>query len=241
MPGIMHHFPTNNLRVPSRAVLFWLSFLFLFPGPGRSQVLQVKITAAQLACFRKGFVVTQENDTVYALIDHAKPGGIFLIPLPAEFIQAGPLNTSDLPYIRASGNKVKFFMRNGLVYEPFPGKDEDGVFLTVLVKGPLTLYAQLSNYADHGFLVTMRSAAYKSEKGYFTNFDDEYYDVVSCFIRKEADSTMTAIPAGEKKFRNAFIPLIRDNKTFLKTLEGQTIDYYHLKSLVGQYNATYGR
>jgi hypothetical protein len=70
-----------------------------------------------------------------------------------------------------------------------------------------------------------------------SNFkEEEYYSVKNYYVQRKTANQLFLIPNGEKKFRDAFIPLIRDNKKFIDNLVGQPVDYYHLRYLVQLYN-----
>jgi hypothetical protein len=128
---------------------------------------------------------------------------------------------------------------------------ENPVFLTVLVSGSMSLYCSLTDYQDanteeatFGFLMFGLAGGIVSEligslESVANNNkfkEEEYYSVKDYFIQKKTANQLFLIPNGEKKFRNAFIPLIRDNKKFIDNLVGQPVDYYHLRYLVQLYN-----
>jgi len=230
------HFPPVNVRIPV-AILS----LLLLCIDSLSQVPEVKLSLGQLIRFRKGYIVTIDNDTVYSLICHSSDNEVFFVPEPFKYNRAWGFNKSKIPCLTTEDEKIKSFLRNGLLYEPckIPPKNKT-VFLTVLEAGTLTLYALLNEYSNKSFMGTVSKAEYKSEKGYFMNFDDEYYGIKDFYLRKNTDQ-LILIPRGDNKFQKVFLPLIRDNKTFVRSLSGQDVDYSHIRSLVKQYNSTLGK
>ena len=71
--------------------------------------------------------------------------------------------------------------------------------------------------------------------------NDEYYSLKDYYVQKQPGNDLVLIPKGEKNFREAFYPLIRDNPGFLQGIVGQPFDYYHVRDFVQLYNAMINR
>ena len=202
----------------------------------------VVVQKGQILKYRKGYIITKENDTLRGLIWHESDGKIFFIRDGMKIKTPIMGNFSSIPFYTADDGSIKGFTRNGLVYivRQVP-PDNAPVFVNLLESGPLNLYYLLFNYSDQqqanqmvntGVLQNMANNAEGKTEA-------EYYDVMAYYLQKKADGPLIFIPKGEKKFRDAFIPLIRDNPVFVRGLAGQAVDYFHLHELVKQYNVTF--
>ena len=200
------------------------------------QIGKTTLTSGQLVLFRRGYIVTNEDDTIYALICHASDSVIYLINPSIKIKGKRVSKPVELPFTTAGDGRVKSFLRNGLRYEPCKIGNGQTIFLTVLKKGPLTLYAQLYQYADNGFYYTLS----KDTTNSFTrNFDDEYYDIKAYYLKKEPAGPITHVPKSTNRFRKIFYPLTLDNKKFIESIYGQNVNYNNISQLVEQYNSTY--
>jgi hypothetical protein len=201
--------------------------------------------------YRKGYLVMSNNDTVRGLIalnrssdtiSFIKEGIHIKVKVFADF--------SEIPKICASEGKVKSFYRNRIFFETrkIP-PDNNEVFLAVLEHGPLNLYILLCDLKDAsvakataisalGLGVGLVGASILSIGNSSDNPEEEFYNVKAYYAQKKPSDTLIQIPSGERKFREAFYPMIKDNPTFLKELIGQSFDYNHLHDLVKQYNSS---
>jgi hypothetical protein len=223
-------------------LLIWFSFLLNFFSFAQDSIIVVQ--KGQILKYRKGYIITTQDDTIRGLIYHESDSRIFFIKEGQKVKTPVVGNFSIIPSITATEGSKKGFCRNGLFYTICcVPPDNNPVFLTVLEKGQLTLYCLLSNYSDQQLSNQMVTGggllnSMVNMTNYDKNNDDEYYDVKAYYVRKTPNDQLILIPKGEKKFRDAFVPLIRDNHPFVQGLVGQTVDYYHLRSLIKQYNTT---
>lgn len=207
-----------------------------------SQDSTVIVQRGQIIKYRKGYLITPGNDTLRGLIWIEGDGAICFIREGIKIKTPVAGNFTKIPYITVGDGSLKAFYRNGIFYEihnvpPY----NNSVFLEALEKGTLTLYRLITDYADAksndvgmgGMLPALANAA-----TYGSNSTEEFYSVKAYYVQKQPGGELVLIPGGEKKFREAFYPLIKDNPVFLKGLAGQSFDYYHLRDLVKQYNAT---
>lgn len=197
----------------------------------------IKITRGQLLKFRKGFIISNHNDSLFGLIWHSDDNVIYFIDKTTkiEFTTFG--QPSTLTYYSAGNGYIQSFNRNNLTYvvKCIP-PDNKAVFLTVLAKGKMNLFCLLYNYADaRQANSTVGSLASLGDN---TDKTEEYYDLKAYYIQKSDTGKMFFIPSGEKKFRDVLIPLVRDNKKFLEEVRSYSIDYYHIGELVRLYNST---
>lgn len=201
------------------------------------------VQKGQFLKYRKGYVITIKGDTLKGMIWHKSDGEIFFIREGTTIKTPIFGSFSTIPVFSASDGRIRAFYRNGFCYiaDIIPSESR-AVFLAVLENGPITLYALLGNYSDlqmsdqfasPGLLTGLAYAGAKTE--------DEYYDVKCYFLRKGNGSALIRVPQGEKKFLNVFLPLIRDNKVFVKELPMLDVNFFHLRSLVKEYNATSGK
>jgi hypothetical protein len=217
-----------------------------------SQDSTIIINKGRLLKYRWGYLITSKDDTVYGLIYHESDSKIYFIKKGSKIKVSLTKEPTTIPCIFAYDGTVKAFFRNKLFYvvRSIPPL-ENPVFLTVLVSGSMSLYCSLTDYQDanteeatFGFLMFGLAGGIVSEligslESVANNNkfkEEEYYSVKDYFIQKKTANQLFLIPNGEKKFRNAFIPLIRDNKKFIDNLVGQPVDYYHLRYLVQLYN-----
>src|SRR5512138_1752217 len=196
--------------------LYLFIILFLSAASGYNQIMEVTLPSGRIPFFRKGYLITSKQDTIWSLISFPADTIVFFIPFPARVKESLTNHTKQLPFADAGDPGIRSFMRNGIEYEPCRlGPRARAVYLAVLVRGPLTLYAWYGDFVDHGFYGTMESAEYNSPAGFTTNFHDEYYTEKACYIKKEPGRELVLIPRGEKKFRDAFIPLVKDDPEFI--------------------------
>jgi hypothetical protein len=203
------------------------------------------IPKGQIKKFRNGYIITPANDTLRGLIWINADDSICFIRVGTRVKSPLIGNCSDLPFITASEGRIKSLYRNGLFYEIHNTPPCDfATYLNVVVKGKLSLFILINHYED------ARSAEAYSIFGGITGVmigalasasdkpEDEYYDLKAYYIQKDNAEPLIMIPPGEKKFRAAFYPLIKDNPEFLKRIIGNPFDYDHLRSLVQLYNST---
>jgi hypothetical protein len=219
-------------------------FLLLFSGiESFSQDSVYVIQKGQFLKYRPGYLVTTRGDTLKGLIWHENDDRICFIREGIQIKTPVLGSFSTIPSYTAEDGRLKGFYRNGLTYElsSIP-PDNSPVFLTILESGPLTLYALLTNYADKQLsdqMVNPTLLSSLANEGDKTK--DEYYDVKNYFLRKGTAGSLIRVPNSEKRFLNTFLPLIRDNAVFVKELPMLPLDYYHLRNLVKEYNATSGK
>lgn len=207
-----------------------------------SQDSTVIVQRGQIIKYRQGYLITTGNDTLRGLIWIEGDGAICFIREGIKIKTPVAGNFTKIPYITAGDGSLKAFSRNGIFYEihnvpPY----NNSVFLEALEKGSLTLYRLIAGYedakqADIGTGGLLPALA--NEATYGSNSREEFYSLKAYYIQKQPGNELIQIPGGDKKFREAFYPLVKDNPLFLKGLAGQTFDYYHLRDLVKQYNTT---
>jgi hypothetical protein len=147
-------------------------------------------------------------------------------------------NTTKIPFITAGDGYVKAFYRNGIFYEvcnipPY----NNAVFLEPLERGALTLYVLINGYEDARKADSQMGGLLENEANKTLYTTEEYYRVKAYYVLKRPGNEPVLIPNGDKPFREAFYPLVKDNPAFLRGLAGQAFDYYHLRDLVKQYNS----
>jgi hypothetical protein len=225
-----------------KSAIFLIWFSILFSLGSFSQDSTVIIQRGQIIKYRKGYLVTPGNDTLRGLIWIEGDGAICFIRDGIKIKTPVAGNFTKIPYITAGDGIMKAFYRNGIFYETHDVPPyNNSVFLEALEKGTLTLYRLIAGYEDAkhadigtgGLLPTLAN-----EATYGSNGVEEFFSVKAFYVQKQPGNEIVLIPGGEKKFREAFYPLIKDNPVFLKGLAGQTFDYYHLRDLVKQYNST---
>jgi hypothetical protein len=213
-----------------------------------SQDSTVIVQRGQISKYRKGYLITTSNDTLRGLIWIEGDGALCFIREGIKIKTPVAGNFTKIPYITAGDGYLKAFYRNGIFYEihnvpPY----NNSVFLEALERGPMTLYRLIANYEDAkkadasvnfgGLTGAMTGAmAAASDKP-----DEEYYSLKAYYVQKQPGNELVLIPKGEKNFREAFYPLIRNNPGFLKGIVGQSFDYYHIRDLVNLYNSTVKR
>jgi hypothetical protein len=206
------------------------------------------VSRGNILKYRSGYLITSANDTLFGLIWHENDGSIYFIKKGTIIKTPIVGNFSQIPLISADNGRIKSFCRNGIFYEIHPVPPSySPAFLNVLEQGKLTLYILISNYQDArtadnstggliggglagAFIGTLSSANTKKE--------EEYYDVKAYYVQKKPGDELVLISRSEKKFREVFYPLIKDNPAFLKSLVGQSFDFDHLRALVKTYNLT---
>ncbi len=201
------------------------------------QIMEVILPTGGMQVMRKGFIVTQDQDTIWALISYPADTVIFYIMYPYRVSESVSGYTTKLPFLLADDPRVKSFTRNGIRYEPHNvaplGKT---LYLAVVNPGPLTLYAWYVNFSDQGSYETNETEEYQSKASFFTNFHDESFAVKEYYLRKGDSGEVVQVPRYEKKFRDVFIPLVKDSPSFIRSLAGSYCDYDHLEGLVEKYN-----
>jgi hypothetical protein len=222
-----------------KSAIFLIWFPILFSLGSFSQDSTVIIQRGQIIKYRKGYLVTPGNDTLRGLIWIEGDGAICFIREGIKIKTPVAGNFTKIPYITAGDGIMKAFYRNGIFYEihNVPPYD-NSVFLETLEKGSLTLYRLITDYTDAKQSDLYLSGSLANEANYGSNNVEEFFSVKAFYVQKQPGNEIVLIPGGEKKFKEAFYPLIKDNPVFLKGLAGQTFDYYHLRDLVKQYNST---
>jgi hypothetical protein len=225
-----------------KKVVLIFGFSILFSLVSLSQDSTVIIQRGQITKYRPGYLVTPGNDTLRGLIWIEGDGAICFIRKGIKIKTPVVGKFTTIPFITAGDGIMKSFYRNGIFYEihdvpPY----QNSVFLEAMERGPLTLYRLITNYedaksADVGTGGMLPALA--NEATYGNNSTEEFYSVKAYYVQKQPGNELVLIPGGEKKFREIFYPLIKDNPIFLKGLAGQSFDYYHLRDLVKQYNST---
>ena len=215
-------------------VTLFIGFFILF-----SLVSFCQDSTGQIIKYRKGYLITPGNDTLRGLIWIEGDGAICFIREGIKIKTPVAGNFTKIPYITAGDGIMKAFYRNGIFYEihnvpPY----NNSVFLEALERGSLTLYRLIAGYEDAKQADSYLDGSFTNEANYGSNSVEEFYSVKAFYIQKQPGDDLVMIPGGEKKFREAFYPLIKDNPVFLKGLAGQSFDYYHLRVLVKQYNVT---
>ena len=203
----------------------------------------VKLCAGQLDFFRKGYIVTVNNDTTRGLIDPINDTGIYFIPVYYSIkITTFFGNIHKIPYFPSEDKTIKCFVRNGLYYEAhtLPQKDKI-VFLNLYERGSINLYRQLYKYRDKSYSETIKKEEYQSNSSasFSKNYDDEYYETKNYYLTKEPDNQLIRISPYTGKFNDVFLPLIKDNKVFLEKLRDITVDVTNIAELVHQYNLSF--
>ena len=204
------------------------------------------IKKGQLLKYRQGFIITVKNDTIRGLIYHESDTGIMFINGSRKIKTTLLGKLSKIPYISSKDNIVKLFYRKGILYErcKIP-PDSNWVFLAVLENGPLKLYAEICNYADKRTTDAMMNqqmlgilfGALTTEANDDKDLESEYFDIHAYYFQKEHTNNLIYAPKGEHNFQKVFLPLVRDNKNFVKNLSGQSVNYFQIRSLVKQYNS----
>lgn len=221
--------------------LFQIIILFFCSTFSTAQDSSYRITKSQLLKYRQGYLVDTEGDTLRGLIYIDSDTSLFFIDAGKKLIVSTFAKSSTIPCIPAEYNIVKSFFRNGIFYENrFIPPDHKAVYLSILEKGVINLYALLSDYSDkiftdnsvHGLL----QGATGSMAGSNAKPIEEYYGIKDLYIQKIPDPEIVRVPKGEKRFRDVFIPLIRDNQTLIQELVGQSVDYNNVHSFVRRYN-----
>jgi hypothetical protein len=200
------------------------------------------VKQGQIVKYRKGYLITPGNDTLRGLIWIEGDGVIYFIREGIKIKTPVVGKFTKIPYITAYDGSIKSFYRNGLFYEihnipPY----NNSVFLEALERGPMTLYRLITDYIDAKQADSYLDGSLANEANYGSSSVEEFYTVKAYYVQKQPGDELVLIPGGEKKFREAFYPLIKDNPVFLKELTGQAFDYYHLRDLVKQYNSTLGK
>ncbi len=214
-------------------------FFILFFLSSYSQDSTVIIQRGQIIKYRQGYLITTSNDTLRGLIWIEGDGAICFIREGIKIKTPVAGNFTKIPYITAGDGSLKAFYRNGIFYEihnvpPY----NNSVFLEAMERGSLTLYRLIAGYADAKQSDSFLDGSIVNMANYGSNSTEEFYSLKAYYILKQPGNELIQIPGGDKKFREAFYPLVKDNPVFLKGLAGQTFDYYHLRDLVKQYNAT---
>jgi len=204
-----------------------------------SQDSTVIVKRGQIIKFRKGYLITPGNDTLRGLIWIEGDGAICFIREGIKIKTPVAGNFTKIPYITAGDGIMKAFYRNGIFYEihnvpPY----NNSVFLEALERGSLMLYRLIAGYEDAKQADSYLDGSLTNEANYGSNSVEEFYSVKAFYVQKQPGNELVLLPGGEKNFREAFYPLIKDNPVFLKGLAGQSFDYYHLRDLVKQYNST---
>jgi hypothetical protein len=207
-----------------------------------SQDSTVIIQRGQILKYRKGYIITTSNDTLRGLIWIEGDGAICFIREGIKIKTPLAGNFTKIPYITAGDGYLKSFYRNGIFYEihnvpPY----NNSVFLETLEWGSMVLYRLIANYEDAKKANSYLAGAMENEANYGSNSTEEYYSVKDYYVQKKTGNEIFLIPKGEKNFREAFYPLVKDNPGFLKGIVGQQFDYLHLRDLVQLYNSTSGK
>jgi hypothetical protein len=223
------------------ALIIGITILLNLPSFSQDSICVVQ--KGQFLKYRNGYLITAKNDTIHGLIWHAGDDKIFFIRDGLKIKTPVIGNFSTVPAFSAADGRIRAFYRNGYFYEACKvPPDNNPVFITSMEKGPLNLYCLICNYADKqladqsvnpSLLSGMANSGAKTE--------DEYYDIKAYYVLKNPGNELIFIPKGEKKFQNVFLPLIRDNKIFVKELYMLSVDYYHIRNLVKEYNSTYSK
>ncbi len=223
-------------------VLISLLLLFLFFGAyGQDSVCVVQ--KGQFLKYRRGYLITIQGDTMNGMVWHKSADKIFFIREGIKISTPIFGSFSTVPAFAAADGRIRGFYRNGLPYvvASIP-PDNTPVFLTVLETGPITLYALLANYSDLQLSDQFASPGLLTGLAYYgAKTDDEYYQVKDYFLCKGSDKPLVRVPQGDNKFQHVFLPLIRDNELFLKELPKLQVNFYHIRSLVKEYNETFIR
>lgn len=211
-----------------------------------SQDSIVILSKAKFRKYRPGYLVTPANDTLRGQIWIEGDGALCFIRQGIKIKSQVAGNFTEIPFITAGDGVIKSFFRNGIFYEihdvpPY----NNSVFLEVMERGSLILYRLLTNYEDaksadvgiNGGLINTLA----NEATYGSKSTEEFYSVKAYYVQKKNSNELILIRGGDKKFREAFYPVIKDNPGFMKGIVGQPFDYLHLRDLVKLYNATAGR
>jgi hypothetical protein len=234
---ILNGFMSSNIK---QSLTFIFVILFC-PVLSYAQDSFCHITKDQFHNYRKGYIIDTKNDTLKGYIYIDSDTSLYFIDAGKKLKITTFAKQSKIPYIPAEYCIIKSFFRNGIVYEncKIP-PDNKSVYLSVIDKGAINLYALLSGYSDKrlddifanglffGILGLMATSYDKSE--------DEYFNAIELYIQKNPDPNLIRVPRGEKRFRDVFIPLIRDNQNYLTELVGQCVNYDCVKILVHRYN-----
>jgi hypothetical protein len=228
----------------------WLLIFFILNNlASYSQDSMLVVHPDHLKKYREGYIITNRNDTIPGLIYHESDTGIYFINASKKIKTTTFGKQSTIPHIPSDYPIVKAFLRNGIFYENCkipPGNHS--VYLAVIEDGPVKLYGKIANYSGKqftedmfivGFLPVTFFGILSESDSTKKNSQEEYYSVTAYYLQKMPDPELILLPKGEKKFRDVFIPLIRDNPAFVKLLPGQAIDLYHVHDLVKRYNLTY--
>ena len=216
-----------------------LLLCLLFTGAGSfAQDTSMVISPNQFLKYRPGYIVTVNNDTIRGLICHDQMDVVRYIKATSN-LEVTPFRQQSEVTYSFPNKPVRAFIRNGMLYEAQAvPPDSNFLFLAVLVRGPMTLYALIGNYSDNGFERTIKEAGGLSRLSYSTNYNDEYYLVREYYIGKKPGQALVRLPHEEYKFNKVFVPLISDNKKFLRESKPIIYDIYHLRTLVELYNRT---
>jgi len=228
--------PTKKRITPFACLLL---ICLLFTGSGSTaQDTSTVISPNQFVKYRLGYIVTVNKDTIPGLICHDQMDVVRYIKASSN-LEVNPFRQQSEVAYSFPNKPVRAFVRNGMLYEAQAvPPDSNFLFLAVLVRGTMTLYALIGNYCDNGFERTIREAGGLSRLSYSTNYNDEYYLVREYYIGKKPLQALVRLPHEEYKFNKVFVPLVRDNKKFLRESEPVTYDIYHLRTLVELYNST---
>jgi hypothetical protein len=225
-------------------------FLFLFSLSGFSQDSVYILQKKDISKFKKGFLITNDKDTLKGQIYQVSYEKIYFIKDGCKIEKAASGKLSNLPFFLAGDGNIKAFDRDGLYFEShniFPNNTP--VFLNVMDQGPINLYRLIYDYEDAGldnggwviFLVAggaLGGLVYGLANQ--NSLPDKVHDN-AFYVQKGANNPVYFVPDSEKKYREVIYPLVKDNPAFLKSLVGQYFDFQHLVDNISKYNQTAGK